>query len=61
MDDILKLRLKHDKEHRDRYNYPPAWCPLCKEEAEKLDPNYKETKKKVEDAVIVSHLKKGEE
>lgn len=51
---ILKLRLKHDKEHREKYNVPPAFCPLCMGKVGKLDPNYKETKQKV-----VNAIKKG--
>lgn len=35
---VLKIRIKHDKEHREKYDVPPAYCPLCKEERlEELD------------------------
>ena len=43
----LALRVTHDKEHRAEHNVPPAFCPLCQGEVEKLDSEFKETKKKI--------------
>lgn len=51
MEDFLKIRLEHDKNHRAKYNVPPAFCPLCQSKVEKADPKYKETKAQVEEAI----------
>ena len=46
---MLELRLKHDKEHRSKYNVPPAFCPLCSEKVDKLDPESNRIKKQIKE------------
>ena len=29
LEQLLKMRQAHDKEHRQQYDVPPAFCPLC--------------------------------